>query len=401
MDTLGTRLSNLFRQPGRRDPFESKDFWALRDISFQVTPGESVGVIGHNGAGKSTLLKILSRITTPSEGCVRYSGRVGSLLEVGAGFHPELSGRDNIFLSGAVLGMRHRQIDEKLDEIIAFSEIGPFIDTPVKRYSSGMYLRLAFAVAAHLDTDILLMDEVLAVGDAAFQKKCLDRMNGVARQGRTVLFVSHNLTAVRGLCNRAILLEKGRVAKDGPVNQVIEHYTRNALGASAAGRLRTWSLSEASGAPVQMLRAQVRPIEGDVYDTIYTDKSFVVEWEFINNSGHGFVSSSMTFHDERGLLLFDQGSWDSPKPLSPGPHRSRCVIPGNLLNDGVYFISLHFQCKGEQVLDLPNVLQIDLQDSTAGRHGWYGKWNGILRMRFDWQTVPIEPPVPEEDEGAR
>lgn len=207
--------------PGRTKP---QDFWALQDICFEVERGEVVGVIGRNGAGKSTLLKILSRITAPSTGYVDCGGRVGSLLEVGTGFHPELSGRENIYLNGAILGMSRRETQRKFDEIVDFAEIGRFLDTPVKRYSSGMYMRLAFAVAAHLEPDILLVDEVLAVGDAAFQKKCLGKMGDVAKQGRTVLFVSHNMGAVASLCSRAIELSAGKVAAVGPAPEIVRHY---------------------------------------------------------------------------------------------------------------------------------------------------------------------------------
>src|SRR5262249_22137041 len=200
----------------------AESFWALRGVSFSVADGEVVGVVGRNGAGKSTLLKLLSRITAPTEGRIRLRGRVASLLEVGTGFHPELTGRENVFLNGAILGMTRAEITRKFDEIVAFAEVERFLDTPVKRYSSGMYVRLAFAVAAHLDPEILLVDEVLAVGDAAFQRKCLGRMSDVARGGRTVLFVSHNLGAVRSLCSRSLYLRSGSLAMDGPTNATLD-----------------------------------------------------------------------------------------------------------------------------------------------------------------------------------
>jgi lipopolysaccharide transport system ATP-binding protein len=211
------------------------EFWALSDVSFTVQPGEVVGIVGRNGAGKSTLLKILSRITEPTHGRVEMRGRVGSLLEVGTGFHPELSGRENIFLNGAILGMSRREIAAKFDEIVAFAEIDKFLDTPVKRYSSGMYVRLAFAVASHLEPEILVIDEVLAVGDSAFQKKCLGKMDQVRRDGRTVLFVSHNMTAVKSLCGRALLLEGGGVAHDGTVDEVVNRYLTAGTGGPASG----------------------------------------------------------------------------------------------------------------------------------------------------------------------
>jgi lipopolysaccharide transport system ATP-binding protein len=218
-------------------------FWALKDVSFDVEEGEVVGIIGRNGAGKSTLLKILSRITTPTEGCVDLHGRVGSLLEVGTGFHQELTGRENIYLSGSILGMKRREIDANLDDIVKFSEIEKFLDTPVKRFSSGMYVRLAFAVAAHLEPEILLVDEVLAVGDAAFQKKCLGKMGDVAKEGKTILFVSHNMAAVQQLCTRALLLDKGKLVKDGNVADAIGYYLKNPQSSGDSNETGIFDLS--------------------------------------------------------------------------------------------------------------------------------------------------------------
>jgi lipopolysaccharide transport system ATP-binding protein len=367
-----------------------REFWALRDVSFAVSKGESVGIIGPNGAGKSTLLKILSRITEPTSGRVRYVGRVGSLLEVGTGFHSQLSGRDNIFLSGAVLGMRRREIARKFDEIVDFANVEEFIDTPVKRYSSGMYLRLAFAVAAHLETDILLVDEVLAVGDAAFQKKCLGRMSDVSQQGRTILFVSHNLTAVRSLCRRAILLDHGAVVQDGHVEQVLGHYYADHVERDGgSGRTRTWGHAEAGGDAIRMLRASVRPIDGGAGEPIDTTMSFVIECDYAKLTPSSGFSVSMRVHDEQGLLLFDQSSWDPPDPIEPGAYRTSCTIPGNLLNDGFYFISFQFRDSGEMLLELPNALRLQLLDGEQGRAGWFGDWEGVLRPRLEWSTRPI------------
>src|SRR5438094_366500 len=242
-------------------------FWALKDVSFEVNRGEVVGIIGRNGAGKSTLLKILSRITEPTEGEVEIAGRVGSLLEVGTGFHPELTGRENVYLNGAILGMKRSEIDRKFDEIVAFSEIEKFLETPVKHYSSGMYTRLAFAVAAHLEPEILLVDEVLAVGDARFQKKCLNKMHDVGHQGRTVLFVSHNMPAITRLCARTILLDEGSVLHDGPSHQVVSAYLNSGLGTTAA---REWpDPAKAPGGEVARLRAvRVRTEEGRITDVV-------------------------------------------------------------------------------------------------------------------------------------
>jgi lipopolysaccharide transport system ATP-binding protein len=223
-DEIASGVRSLFWRKGHSRE-EAETFWALKDVSFEVTRGEVVGIIGRNGAGKSTLLKVLSRITEPTEGRATIHGRVGSLLEVGTGFHGELSGRENVYLNGAMLGMKKAEIDRKFDEIVAFSEVGSFIDTPVKRYSSGMYVRLAFAVAAHLEPEIVIVDEVLAVGDVAFQKKCLGKIEGMANQGRTVLFVSHNMAAIQALCSRAICMSTGRIVADGPVLDVIRDYS--------------------------------------------------------------------------------------------------------------------------------------------------------------------------------
>ncbi|HEY5043995.1 MAG TPA: ABC transporter ATP-binding protein [Verrucomicrobiae bacterium] len=232
-DVIAGRAKSLFQSPKSKvQSPKSEEFWALRDVSFEVKRGDVVGIIGRNGAGKSTLLKLLSRITEPSKGSIRLRGRVASLLEVGTGFHPELTGRENIYLNGAILGMGRAEIAKKFDEIVAFAEVEKFLDTPVKRYSSGMYMRLAFAVAAHLEPEILIVDEVLAVGDAAFQKKCLGKMQDVSKGGRTVLFVSHNMAAVQQLCNQGILLEKGSIVAEGAASQVVQSYTSRSASRS-------------------------------------------------------------------------------------------------------------------------------------------------------------------------
>src|SRR5438093_1212861 len=234
LEALRKPWKALRRSSNGRAVQAANDFWALKDVNIEVQQGETLAIIGQNGAGKSTLLKIISRVVDPTEGLIRLRGRMASLLEVGTGFHPELTGRENIYLNGAVLGMRKAEIDAKFDEIVAFAGIGQFLDTPVKRYSSGMYMRLAFAVAANLDPEILVVDEVLAVGDVQFQKKCLGKMADVSRSGRTILFVSHNLAAVQQLCTRGILLEEGRLEYDGPVADCIARYLRGAKGAHGA-----------------------------------------------------------------------------------------------------------------------------------------------------------------------
>jgi lipopolysaccharide transport system ATP-binding protein len=393
VDLLGSAVSSLtttLRSPRKFRSNAMREFWALQDVSFQVTSGEIVGVVGNNGAGKSTLLKILSRITEPTTGVVTYSGRVGSLLEVGTGFHGELSGRDNIFLNGAILGMHRRDIAQRFDEIVAFAGVERFIDTPVKRYSSGMYLRLAFAVSAHLDTEILLVDEVLAVGDVAFQKKCFARMNEVARDGRTVLFVSHNLTAIKALCERTLVFEAGRLLADGETGEVLSAYLRNSITADGITTMHRWSEKNAPASDaIQMISVSVSPVGGTPLDPIYVTTNFSVNWRYRNLRPGAIIDISLMLYDQQGLLLFDAGSWDPPLPLSAGIYRSSCMIPGNLLNNAEYSITLIFRNQNEVVLELARVLQFEVLDSEDGRHGWFGKWHGILRPRFPWKTEAV------------
>ena len=298
--------------------------------------GEVVGVIGRNGAGKSTLLKILARITEPTSGSAQIRGRVGSLLEVGTGFHQELTGRENIYLNGAILGMRRREIDSKFDEIVAFAGVEKFVDTPVKHYSSGMYLRLAFSVAAHLDPEILLVDEVLAVGDAAFQRKCLEKMEDVGRRGRTVLFVSHNMSAIARLCPRTILLDSGGVALDGPSHQVVARYLSSDVGTMAQREWRDASRAPASGA-ARLRAVRVRGPENQVTDSIDIRKPVGIEMEFdVLEPGWTFAAS-YDFYNEEGLLLFGSIETDPEwrdKPRMPGRYATTAWVPGNLLSEG-------------------------------------------------------------------
>src|SRR6185369_6630804 len=306
--TIRDTLASLVRRGETRSVRET--IWALDDVTFSINAGEAIGIIGRNGAGKSTLLKVLSRITEPTRGHARLHGRVGSLLEVGTGFHPELTGRENIFLNGAILGMGKAEIARKLDEIVAFSEIAQFLDTPVKRYSSGMYVRLAFAVAAHLDADILIVDEVLAVGDASFQRKCLKKMEDIGQHGRTVLFVSHNLASITRLCSRAILLEKGHVERDGAAHEVVRFYLHSDLGTTAA---REWPDPQAApGNEVARLRAiRVRTHDGEVTEKIDIRKAVQLELEWdVLQPGHVLVPN-LHFHNEEGLVIFITSDLDA------------------------------------------------------------------------------------------
>ena len=339
---LGTRRAFDWLRRGRSRAAQDT-LWALEDVSFEVAPGEVVGLVGRNGAGKSTLLKILSRITPPTTGSAELRGRVGSLLEVGTGFHTELTGRDNVYLSGAILGLKRTEIARRFDEIVAFAEVERFIDTPVKRYSSGMYLRLAFAVAAHLEPEILLVDEVLAVGDAAFQKKCLGRMDEAARHGRTVVFVSHNLAALGRLCPRALLLEGGRLVASGETSAVIARYTR-ALETSSGSR----SWEDDAAAPgdeyLRVVSLTVRGSDGAPTAVVPQDSAFTVEIGYrvlapMSNANVGFE-----VRGDSGAVAFWSFDADNPewagRGRSPGSYEARCTVPGHLLNEGTFFLSL-------------------------------------------------------------
>jgi lipopolysaccharide transport system ATP-binding protein len=344
--TLQEELIRLATAPWRRlrDPAsvdQHEDFWALRDIEIEIQPGEAVGIIGRNGAGKSTLLKILSRITKPTTGQVELRGRVGSLLEVGTGFHPELSGRENIYLNGAVLGMTRREIDRKFDEIVAFAEVEQFLDTPVKRYSSGMYVRLAFAVAAHLEPEILIVDEVLAVGDHEFQNKCLGKMGEVVKSGRTVLFVSHNLDAVARLTNRCLLLSRGRMVADGRSLDVIKSY----LGEVANSRsLYRPEISSDQQKVVTFTGISTIDMTGGESSHFNADEQFQILIEFqVSKSVRAQIAFRLISSDT-GQVIFTSGHADSLRVKcthwEPGDYRLRCLIPPHLLAPGPYHLQM-------------------------------------------------------------
>ena len=324
----------------RRRPKAHDELWALHDVSFDVAPSEIVGVIGRNGAGKSTLLKILSQITSPTVGEVHLRGRVASLLEVGVGFHPELTGRENIYLNGAILGMTRAEIRAKYNDIVAFSELEQFLETPVKRYSSGMYVRLAFAVAAHLDSDILLVDEVLAVGDAAFQKKCLGRIDGISRSGRTVLLVSHNLGVIGDLCTRTIWLDRGKVAASGPTRDIVQQY----LAAGIENDL-TWTPEKPASSVFEYHAVSV--VRGDTHeavDALPGDAPIEIVFDF---TVKGLIPPGrllIKLSNDQGQTLFMSTSGDAGTSLFhawvTGRQRYRCTIPPSLLAPGRYFLSI-------------------------------------------------------------
>ena len=368
--------------------------WALKDVSFEIKRGEAVGIIGRNGSGKSTLLKILSRITAPTEGLVEVRGRIASLLEVGTGFHPELTGRENIYLNGAVLGMKRAEVKQKFDEIVAFSEIEKFLDTPVKRYSSGMYVRLAFAVAAHLEPEILLVDEVLAVGDAAFQKKCLGKMGDVAKEGRTVLFVSHNLGSVVNICPRAILLVAGEKHSDGPASDIIGEYietTREGHGE------RIWSDPKTAPGNEKIRLHAVRIVSGGgVTDSVDIQKDIQVEVEFWNLKAGSQIHTSIHLLDKMGVGVLASANFPSAnlikdewygKPHPVGLYRTICTLPGNFLNEGLYSINAIVLTDGTNTdVYEREVISFTVHESGAMRKEYGGGWLGVVRPRLAWQT---------------
>jgi lipopolysaccharide transport system ATP-binding protein len=372
---------------------EVEEFWALKDVSFEVKRGEVLGIIGRNGAGKSTLLKILSRITEPTKGRIEIKGRVASLLEVGTGFHPELTGRENIFLNGAILGMTRAEIRRQFDEIIAFAEVEKFLDTPVKRYSSGMYVRLAFAVAAHLQPEILIVDEVLAVGDAQFQKKCMGKMQDVATGGRTVLFVSHNMGAINRLCNRALLLDKGTVYKLGNVHEVSEAYL---TGDIARGSKRSWMSEKAPGDNFARLLKVVASSDAEIADGSFDIRQPVrisMTYEVFSNDT--VLVPNIHLFNAEGACLFVSHDWFTESRTvckKPGIYTSTMVIPGNFLAEGVHTstvalstylpFSPHFE-----VNEAVSFQIIDSMEGDSARGDLAAEHPGVIRPILEWHTM--------------
>jgi lipopolysaccharide transport system ATP-binding protein len=399
-DTLTHAASAPFR--AIRSKFRSSDngsfngntIWALKDISFEVKRGEVVGIVGRNGAGKSTLLKVLTRITEPTEGYADIKGRVASLLEVGTGFHPELTGRDNIHLNGAILGMRRAEIDRKFDEIVAFAEVEKFIDTPVKHYSSGMYLRLAFAVAAHLEPEILLVDEVLAVGDAAFQKKCLGKMGDVAKQGRTVFLVSHNMAAITHLSDRGVWLDNGQLRACGDVEEIVGRYLSSGIQESGEVVLTDNPENAPDAEHIRPLAVRIRNSDGRIATDLDMRLPFTVEIEYriLRQVSNLRVGLTLTGHE--GAILLSSNDMDDIKgelERQPGTYVNRCEIPGNFLNYGHYFVSIGS--------DLPMIKANFYYDRVLAFHieqtGGVGghvldRRQGMLRLSLPWDIQKIE-----------
>jgi len=396
-ESLSDGVKNLVSRRRRRSKAHAPEYlWALRDVSFDVQEGEVVGIIGRNGAGKTTLLKILSRITEPTEGEARIRGQVGALLEVGAGFHNELTGRENVYLNGAILGMRRGDIQKRFDDIVEFAEVERFIDTPVKRYSSGMLVRLAFAVAAHLEPDVLIVDEVLAVGDAAFQKKCLGRMDAVATSGRTVLFVSHNMGAIRSLCQRALVLENGEVVFDGRAADAVAAYM-SAVGSLEGGGEIIWS-SEDPDRPrtdeMALIAMRLVAPSGrcqSVFDT-ETPIRVEIDYEILRPlRGIRFVMGVYTPEGELAFQTTDHGSRSEAD--APGRYRSSAVIPARFLNRRNYVIAVNIDMPGFRVI-LPSKEYLSFTVAGVGHHGsdFPEQWPGAVSPLIDWSVESLAPP---------
>lgn len=369
-----------------------EEFWALNGINFEIQQGERLGIIGRNGAGKSTLLKVISRIMEPTKGRVTLRGRVSSLLEVGTGFHPELSGRENIYLNGAILGMSKTEISSKFDEIVAFAEVEKFLDTPVKHYSSGMYVRLAFAVASSLEPEVLIIDEVLAVGDAQFQKKCLGKLDDVGKSGRTVIFVSHSMPTVASLCSRVILLDSGKVVKDGSASEVIMHYYTN--GNSLPSNV-DFSKNQVGDNQVRLLNGKIKNSKGEVALEANIDEPISVEmtFEILRSASYPFVPN-FYFYTAEGTCAFVAVSNDE-KIIEKGKYTTNCHIPKNLLNEGTYFVALSVSSfrSGVNVhffeRDALSFVVVDSLNDSSTRSDWAGVMPGVVRPKLTWETTKI------------
>lgn len=389
--TLAEAMASKLRNPVQSQ--EKETFWALKDIDLDVKRGDVVGVIGRNGAGKSTLLKILSQITEPTKGEIKLYGRVASLLEVGTGFHPELTGRENIYLNGAILGMRKSEINRRFDEIVDFAEVEKFLDTPVKRYSSGMYVRLAFAVAAHLNPEILIVDEVLSVGDAAFQKKCLGKMGDVAsHEGRTVIFVSHNMAAVRGLCQTCVLLDEGHIARNAETGIVIEDYT-NVYSDKVSSLVRSWEPND----PLAPGNHLIRLTRVEIPDRTENSSEFsvaepiAIRVEIESRAERYFVLLDVCIYHIDGTPVFESLSSNDMESatIKRGVYRWTCVIPGNLLNQGTYSVRILVTDHDTQkIVDLSDALIINVVEEERSIP-WYGRFIGNVHPKLSWTVSQI------------
>ncbi|MCE1252776.1 MAG: ABC transporter ATP-binding protein [Anaerolineae bacterium] len=392
--TLRETMTEMFAAPLRRlrtgSSFSEK-IWALQGVNFEVKQGQVLGVIGRNGAGKSTLLKILSRVTEPTSGYAEITGRVGSLLEVGTGFHPELTGRENIFLNGAILGMKRSEIQRKFDEIVTFAEVETFIDTPVKRYSSGMYLRLAFAVAAHLEPEILVVDEVLAVGDAEFQRKCLGKMSDVAQEGRTVLFVSHNMSAVLRLTEESLVIEKGKLVMRAPSQQAVDYYLSQ--GMSQEGQ-RLWADDDISRAAKPFIPVGIKVLnpQGKVVDTVRSVEPVTIEIEYKLDEPIVGLRVGVYLMSTRGEYIFTSFDTDKPEQYDrhatrqSGHYVSRCTVPADTLNEGRFVVGVNASAfRVKRYFQDEQALSFNVDGAGAPGMQWAEPRLGPVRPRLEWK----------------
>jgi lipopolysaccharide transport system ATP-binding protein len=398
-ETLRDTVSHAARRALRLEHVDHslEELWALKDVSFSIEEGEVVGFIGKNGSGKSTLLKILTRITPPTEGTASIRGRVGSILEVGTGFHPELTGRENTYLNGAILGMKRREIRAKFDEIVEFSGIGKFIDTPVKRYSSGMYVRLAFAVAAHLDPEVLIIDEVLAVGDYEFQQRCMGRIEDISSSGRTVIFVSHDMGAITRLCSRAYWLQGGHLMAEGPSEDVVSRYLEEASGAGAEV---SFAFDTAPGTElIRLLSTRVVDTSGETMHAVDVREPVGVELRFVILGETGPLFPKLKLGNDRGEVVFNALDTDPRWQSAPEPGVYTCTawIPPNLLNEGVIAVDVAFASfSGAGLvnhLNMPGIVKFHVHDPGLGdtAKGFYtGQLRGGVLPLLDWTTEYAE-----------
>lgn len=383
-------MGTVGAKPSKRNP----EFWALRDVSFDVQPGEIVGIIGRNGAGKSTLLKILTRITEPTAGKAFINGRVGSLLEVGTGFHPELTGRENIYMNGTILGLKKREIAAKFDQIVTFAEVEKFLDTPVKRYSSGMYVRLAFAVAAHLDPEILIVDEVLAVGDTAFQKKCLGKMGAVAREGRTILFVSHNMAAIENLCSHCILLQDGTIAGDGPTDEIISRYLRKAMDSTGEAKGLSERTDRSGSGAVVLSDFHLEDTKGRQVSALQSGADAIFAFTISNRTGKSIqrLDAGFSIHDATGSQVFTilYSSYQNHEfEMTSARGCIRCKVPELPLAAGRYRIGARLTLQGVET-DWPQDgvgwLDVIEGDFYGSGHKGFGSHAPFL-LKGDWNLA--------------
>jgi lipopolysaccharide transport system ATP-binding protein len=398
--TLRETLSETFsigKKDAENNHFLPETIWALKDVSFDVQQGQVLGIVGRNGAGKSTLLKILAHVTEPTEGLVEIDGRVGSLLEVGTGFHPELTGRENIFLNGAILGMKKTEIETKFDEIVSFAEVEKFIDTPVKRYSSGMYLRLAFAVAAHLEPEILVVDEVLAVGDADFQRKCLGKMSDVAKEGRTVLFVSHNMSAILRLTRETLVIDKGHLLLRAPTVEAVDFYLSRGL--TQEGQ-RIWQPDEipAHADPFHPVAVRLQDTHGHIIETTRSTEPFVLEVEYSLKKAIKGLRVGIYIITSHGEFVFTSFDTDNPDRFEQfsqrekGTYTSRCEIPANLLNSGRYVVGVNASSyRIKTYFHDEQAMAFNVDASGAPGTQWPETRLGPIRPILNWEITLKEP----------